>query len=306
MSRIPLVIDCDPGIDDALALMLAAASPEFDWLGVTCVAGNRPLAITTDNASRILAVAGRGDVPVFAGSARPIAYAEARCNLVHGADGLGGAVLPAGRPPDPQHAVDFLVGLLESRPPDTVTLVAIGPLTNLALAELHRPGLLRRTKAVLVMGGAAFVPGNISPAAEFNFYADAVAAHVVCSAGARLTLFGLDVTGQAHMPPDWIDAFALLPSESGRAAHHMLQAYAALDPLLHDACPVAYLLRPEAFRGALCGVAIDWQPGPDEGRLLATPAGAAPPSSPTGALVMTDVDTALLLDLVRQRITLLP
>ena len=302
----PIVIDCDPGIDDALALLLAAASPELRLLAVTCVAGNRPVAITAANACRILDAAGRSDVPVYAGSVRPIAQAQPRCNLVHGEDGLGGVSLASQREPAASHAADQLDALLMGHAPDSVSVVAMGPLTNLALAEIRRPGLLCRARAVLVMGGAAFCPGNVRPTAEFNFYADPVAAHVVLSAGAALTLFGLDVTSKAVMSSEWIDSFAALGTRCGVATHGMLKAYAALDPLLHDACPVAYLLQPELFGGQRCTVAVDWREGPTEGQLLAWLPEQTDRPFAANAEVLTELDCAPLLALVRERIARLP
>ena len=183
-ERLDVIIDCDPGIDDALALMLAAASPELRLLGVTCVAGNRPVAQTALNACRVLDLAGCTSVPVHSGCARPIARVEPRAGLVHGGDGLGEVALAVTRQPEGPHATDFMADTLLSAAPGSVTLIAVGPLTNLALVEIKHPGVLQRAGDVLVMGGAAFRRGNITPHAEFNFYADPVAANVVCSSGA--------------------------------------------------------------------------------------------------------------------------
>ena len=218
----------------------------------------------------------------------------------------GGVRLPSHRGPANEHAVDALDRLLMKAPLGSVTLVAMAPLTNLALAEIRRPGILRRAGALVVMGGAAFCPGNVKPTAEFNFYADPVAAHVVLSAGAALTLFGLDVTSKAVMPPEWIASFAALETRSGAAAHGMLQAYAALDPLLHDACPVAYLLAPELFQGERCAVSVDWREGPTEGQLLARRTEHENTPIEPNAQVMTGVDCGRLLTLVRERIARLP
>jgi purine nucleosidase len=299
----PIVIDCDPGIDDALALLLAAASPELNLLAVSCVAGNRPVDVTAMNACRLLDAAGRRDVPVWAGCSRPIAATEARCNLVHGEDGLGGVDLPTLRRPDEGHAVDMLNALLMQHAPGTVTVIAMAPLTNLAVAEIRRPGLLKRAREVLVMGGAAFCPGNVRPTAEFNFFADPVAAHVVVSAGAALTLFGLDVTSQAVMSPEWIDSFGALGTTCGRVARSMLRAYAAFDPLLHDACPVAFAIESDLFGGKPCSVAVDWRAGFTEGQLLAwSPEDSSRPIDAPTARIMTHVDQPRLLQLVHERI----
>jgi hypothetical protein len=158
---INLIIDCDPGVDDALALWLAAARPDrLRLLAVTTVAGNRPVDTTCDNAIRLLDAAGLSQVPVYRGAARPIDGADARCNLVHGADGLGGVVLPLERSPQPVDAWNYLVQALNEHPPHSLTLATLGPLTNLALAEQHQPGVLSRFKQVVVMGGAVTV-GNV-------------------------------------------------------------------------------------------------------------------------------------------------
>jgi purine nucleosidase len=305
MPPMPLVIDCDPGIDDALALLLAAASPELELLGVTCVAGNRPVEVTSDNACRVLDLAGRADVPVHRGCGRPLAYGDARMNLVHREDGLGGVPLPRTRAPAAPHAIDFLEQVL-SQAPEQVTLVAIGPLTNLALAEIRRPGLLRQARRVLLMGGAAFCPGNVTPSAEFNFYADALAAHTVMSAGASLSLFGLDVTRQIGLTPRWIQSLAGLGNRCGEAASAMLQGYARPVPQLHDACPVAWLLAPALFALEPCLVAVDARPGLTEGYLWARRLPASGPAGASPAQVCTRIDAQGLLALVLERLASLP
>jgi len=296
-----IVLDCDPGIDDALAVLMAAAAPELNLLGVSCVAGNRPVDATTANTRRLLDLAGREATPVYAGCGRPLASPEARCNLVHGEDGLGGVALPPSRGPESEHAVDWLARVLLDEPAGSVTLIAIGPLTNLAMAEIRRPGLLQRARELLVMGGAAFRRGNVTPAAEFNFWADATAASVVLNAGAKLTLFGLDVTEQAVMGPEWIASFGRLGTRTGDAVRHMLAAYAFKDPLLHDACPVAYALQPALFSGLALKVDVDRTPGPEEGRMRVLPDAPLPLST-----VITGVDREALLRLVHEEIARLP
>lgn len=299
----PLILDCDPGVDDALALLVALGSPQLELLAITTVAGNRPVDLTYRNACRLLSLAERADVPVFRGCERPIAHAAARCNLVHGEDGLGGVLLPDTPFGHTMHAVAALTERLRDAPAHSITVVAVGPLTNLALAEILHPGLLRRTKQLLVMGGAARCPGNITPHAEFNFYADAMAAHIVLNAGAQVTLFGLDVTSQAVMSDAWI---ASLPvhQRCGRVAHEMLIAYANTDPLLHDACPVAFLVEPQLFSGKVCAVSVDYRPGRTEGLLTAQ----APKLAEEGATanVMTEVNAGRLLEWVRSSISRLP
>lgn len=266
-APVPLILDCDPGIDDALALFLALAHPErFELLAITCVNGNRPVDITTDNARALADLAGRPEVPVYRGADRPLDGAPARNNRVHGDDGLGGVVLPRRAVPDMPTAVDALVKELEERPAGSVDLVAVGPLTNLALAEARRPGLLARARRVLVMGGAVTRRGNVTPAAEFNIWADPQAAQQVLQAVPGLWLFGLDVTQHARMSPDWMASLAELPGRCAQASARMVQAYTAYDPLLHDACPIAWLLEPGLFRSEPWVVSVTVDDGPEAGR----------------------------------------
>ena len=305
---LPLLIDCDPGIDDALALLLAAAAPGLDLRAVTCVAGNRPVEQTAPNARRILDLAGADGVPVHAGCARPLAQAEPRSNLVHGPDGLGGVTLPLRGRVEPRHAVDVLVEALQTAPAGTLHVVALGPLTNLALAELRAPGLLRRAARIDIMGGAADRRGNVTEHAEFNFHCDPLAAQIVLSAGAALQVFGLDVTSQTAMSEAWRASIATLGTPVAPATHAMLQAYAHVDPLLHDACPVAALIEPGLFGGELRRMRVEWRDPVSEGRLLTQPAGAESTVGDGWGLgrLITSVDNTRLLALVRDSVARLP
>jgi purine nucleosidase len=305
VARTRIILDCDPGIDDALALLLAAASPELELLAVTCVAGNRPVDTTSANARKLLDLA-QCAAPVHVGAARPLAHAEPRCNEVHGVDGLGGVELPMRRPLERELAATAIVRILSEEPLGSVAVVGTAPLTNLALAEILAPGILRRAGSILVMGGAAFCPGNVTPSAEFNFHCDAVAAHVVLTAQASPVIFGLDVTKQAAMPQSWIAAVANLDNRCGPVLGRMLGAYALLDPLLHDVCPVAYLLEPDLFRGQLCSIATDWREGPTEGKLSAWSVHNPDRPRDGEATIMTDVDAKALLDVVLRRLANLP
>ncbi|HEU4460270.1 MAG TPA: nucleoside hydrolase [Methylibium sp.] len=307
MSALDVVIDCDPGIDDALALFVAAASPErLRLLGVSCVAGNRPVETTTANACRVLGAAGRTDVPVHAGAAQPLAPHPARCNLVHGEDGLGGVAIDAPPAAQAELAASFLLRTLGDGPAGSVTVVALGPLTNLALAERARPGLLRRARSVVVMGGAVTCPGNVTPRAEFNFHADSVAAQVVLAAGAEVELFGLDVTSKAVMSAAWIDSLAALDGRCAALAHRMLRAYATQDALLHDACPLAWLLRPALFASQSWRLDVDASPGDSQGQVRGEPIAGSIALARGAARVHTQVDTAGLLALVAQCLARLP
>lgn len=299
-TSIPIVIDCDPGIDDALALLLALGTPELSLQAVTCVAGNRPVEQTALNARRILDLAGAHQVPVHSGCARPLAQPEPFCNLVHGADGLGGVALPEPAELQPEHAVDTLLRLLQSHAPGTLRLVAIGPLTNLALAEIKQPGVLRRAAQLDIMGGAAFVPGNVQPNAEFNFYADPLAAQTVLASGAPIQLYGLDVTTQAVMSEAWVHSLTALPGRCAKAAYAMLEAYAFHDRLLHDVCPIAGIVEPGLFKAAPHRARVEWRAAESEGRLIAEPDAASP------VQVVTGVDTDALLGRVHEALRRLP
>ena len=300
------LIDCDPGIDDALALLLAAAGDDLDIQGVTTVAGNRSVEVTADNACRVLDLAGLQHVPVHAGCSRPLAASQARTNLVHGDDGLGGLALPRSRSATAQHAVDVIEQALWAEPAGQLTLVALGPLTNLALAEIKRPGLLQRARRVVVMGGAAFCDGNITPSAEFNFHADPLAAQTVLASGAQVLLFGLDVTRQAVMPADWVDSLGDLGNRCGLAARDLIRGFRRERPLLHDACPVAWLIAPELFTFERCRAQVDWRPGLTEGHLSAKRIALAREDAGMPIDVFTAVDADGLRALLRQRLARLP
>jgi len=197
-----IILDCDPGHDDAIALLLALGSPELNLLGVTTVSGNQTLEKTTANAIRVLDHVGRDEVPVAAGADRPLVRDRHVAAEVHGETGLDGPDLPPpARAPEKTHAIDWIAMTLISRP-DPVTLVPTGPLTNIALFLARYPELVARVERIVLMGGAVG-EGNVTPAAEFNIWADPEAAHRVFTSGIDLTMVGLDVTHQALLgPPD--------------------------------------------------------------------------------------------------------
>src|SRR6476646_6592520 len=189
----PLVIDCDPGVDDAVAILLALASPEVELLALTTVAGNKPLETTTRNALRVLALAGREDIPVAAGAARPLVVRQERNAVVHGADGLGGAPAPeSSAAVVPMHAVDLLAEILE-RSEEPVLLAPVGPLTNIALLAALRPELLPELGRVAIMGGGDGL-GNVTPAAEFNIWFDPESAARTFDSGLDIPMVGLNAT----------------------------------------------------------------------------------------------------------------
>ncbi len=267
MPAIPVIIDCDPGQDDAVMLLLALASPEaLDIRGVTAVAGNVPLALTARNARLICELAGRNEVNVHAGCPRPLVREPITAEEVHGTTGIDGfEIHEPGRPLSPQHAVDFIVDTLMAAAEDSLTLVPTGPLTNVAMAMVKEPRIVPKIREIVLMGGALREGGNTTPAAEFNVLVDPHAAHVVFRCNRPITVMGLDVTHQALTTPARLDAIRAIGNQAGRTVAAMLSFYSRHDvdkygapgAPLHDPCTIAYLLRPELFQGKSVNVEIE-------------------------------------------------
>lgn len=262
-----IIIDTDPGQDDAVAILLALASPEdVTLLGITCVAGNVPLALTSKNARIVCELAGRPDVKVFAGCDAPMSRKLVTAEHVHGRTGLDGIDLPApSMPLQPGHAVDFIIDTLRQEPAGSVTLVPIGPLTNIATAFTRAPDIVGKVQEIVLMGGAYFEVGNITPAAEFNIYVDPEAAQVVFNSGAQLTVMPLDVTHKALTTRPRVEAFRALPGRVGPAVASWTDFFERFDKEkygsegapLHDPCTIAWLIRPELFSGRHVNVEIE-------------------------------------------------
>lgn len=260
-----VIIDCDPGADDAIALLLAlASSQQLNILGITTVAGNVPLNLTQRNARCICELAGRADLPVYAGCPRPILRPLITAEDVHGKTGLDGITLPEPQMPlQETHAVDFLITTLMQSSGE-ISLATLGPLTNLAVAIIQQPQICDRIQEVVVMGGA-ITQGNITPSAEFNLYVDPHAAQVVFSAGLPLTLISLDVTHQAIATPERLAAIRAINTPVSAAVVGLLEHYGLYDmhryglagPPLHDPCVIAYLLQPELFTCRPAHVAVE-------------------------------------------------
>ena len=306
----PLIIDCDPGQDDAIALLMAIASPEeFDLLGVTAVAGNVPLAKTEANARRVRDLAGRPELPVYAGCPQPMVRAPVTAEAVHGPSGIDGANLPEpSRPAEETHAVDFLVQTL-AEAPNPVTLATLGPLTNVALAIIKNPKILENVAEIVAMGGAIGL-GNVTPAAEFNIFADPHAAHVVFDADVPLTMVGLDVTRQTVATPARIEALRSLGTAPATAVCGMLEYYGARTtaayrhgPPLHDPCVIGYLLEPGLFEGREMHVAIELSGEHCQGRTVCDVYGR---SGVPNARVLERVDADGFFALLNERLARLP
>lgn len=267
MSPRKIIIDTDPGQDDAVAILLALASPdEIEVLGITAVAGNVPLALTARNARIICELAGRPDMPVFAGCDRPLKRPLVTAEHVHGKTGLDGPDLPEPTMPLADgHAVDFIIDCLRRNAPGSVTLCPLGPLTNLATALQKAPDIAARIGQIVLMGGAYFEVGNITPAAEFNIYVDPEAADIVFKSGVPLVVMPLDVTHQALVTSERNDAFRALGTPVGLAVAQMTdfferfdkEKYGSLGAPLHDPCVTAYLIDPELFTGRHINVEIE-------------------------------------------------
>lgn len=297
-----IILDCDPGVDDALAMLLAYASPEIVLEAVTTVVGNTDVGTATANALRVAALAGRTDVPVFRGCARPIrAPFERRWASVHGADGLGDAGLPAAASgPAPGHAVDEIIARVLAAPGE-ITLCPIGPLTNVALAIVKQPEIVPALKGIVLMGGAAFGPGNASPHAEFNFFVDPEAAAIVLSAGAPVVLVGLDVTRKAPITDEWLDRLAAA-SRVGPAMAAMLRTYGSADPCLHDPCAVAYLLRPDLFTSVEAHLSVVTDSEAVRGAVVATTRDHQLAGRVPNARVLTGCDAEGVRTLIAERL----
>ena len=266
MSRRPIIIDTDPGQDDAIAILAALGSPELEVLGLTTVAGNVPLGLTELNARKVCELAGRPDVKVFAGCSRPMIKSLVTAEHVHGPTGLDGPELPEPTMPlQPEHAVDWLIDTLMAAHDGEITICPVGPQTNVAMAMVKEPRIVSKIREIVFMGGGFFEGGNISPAAEFNVFVDPHAAHVVLTSGVPVTMIPLDATHSALMNQEWIDSLRALGTPVGIAAAEMLDFYERFDTdkygssggPLHDPCTIAYLLHPELFETRYCNVRIE-------------------------------------------------
>jgi len=308
---IPLIIDCDPGQDDAIALVLAMASPgELDLLGISAVAGNVPLVLTEANARAIRDVAGRSEVPVYAGCPRPMIKPLETAEYVHGKSGIDGANLPQpSRSAEESHAVDWLIDILRNAEAP-ITVATLGPLTNIAMAIIMAPEIIDNISELVLMGGALSL-GNITPAAEFNIYSDPHAAHVVFEAGLKLTMIGLDVTHQARATPERLEAIRAIGNPAANSVAGMLDFYGAQyietfgeGAPLHDPCVIAYILQPELFSGQDMRVDIEMDSPLTAGSTVCDLHDRS--GRPANAHVLEKIDSVRFFDLVQERLACLP
>ena len=301
-----LIYDCDPGHDDVIALLLALASPELELLGVTTVAGNQALELTTSNAIRVLDHVGHEDVPVAAGADRPLVRARHKNTRGHGETGLDGPELPEpSRQPESMHAVDWMARVV-SESAESVALVATGPLTNVALLLARHPELEHRLGRLVVMGGA-IGEGNVTPAAEFNIWADPEAAARVFESDLDLTMVSLDVTYRALMGPDHARRLAAA-GRAGRLVAELYEFYSQVHAArfgsgnapVHDAVAMAYVVDPTLLETRLCAVRVDTGPELSRGRTNVDRWGHM--DWPQNCRVAVDVDSERFLGLLVERI----
>ncbi|QSR48323.1 pyrimidine-specific ribonucleoside hydrolase RihA [Aeromonas veronii] len=305
---LPVILDCDPGHDDAIALILALASPELDVLAVTTSAGNQTPDKTLNNALRILTLLGRDDIPVAAGAPKPLARELIIADNVHGESGLDGPKLP-----DPAFAPQAMTGielmarsLRESAEP--VTLVPTGPLTNIALLLAAHPELKGKIARIVLMGGAAGA-GNWTPAAEFNIYVDPEAADMVFKSGIPITMCGLDVTHEAQVMDEDIERVRAITNPVAQCVAGLLDFFMIYhrDPKwgfagapLHDPCTIAWLLAPELFHGVECRVDIETSGEHTVGMTVVDRYGLT--GKPANALVLLGLDRPGFIDLLVTRL----
>lgn len=309
-----IIIDTDPGQDDAVAILLALACPnEIDVLGIVTVAGNVGLAQNSINALKIVELSGNTQTKVYAGYDRPMRRTPVTAEHVHGQSGLDGPNLP-----DPNitlqdmHGVDFIIQTLLNSPPEEVTICALGPLTNIAMALVREPNIAPRIKEIVLMGGGYFEGGNITPTAEFNIYVDPEAADIVLRSGVKITIIPLDVTHQALATKQRLQAIADLGNKVGTAVHQMLnfserfdiEKYQWQGAPLHDPCVIAFVLVPDMFTGRFINVEIEVASDLTRGMTVADFWGVT--DRQPNANFMRHIDADRYYDLLIKRLATLP
>lgn len=305
-----IIIDTDPGQDDAIAILLALASPELDVLGITVVAGNVPLELTQKNTRKVCELAGKSDTKVFAGAERPMQRQLVTAEYVHGETGLNGTQLPEPTMPlQVQHGVDHIIETVMSLPEKTVTLCTLGPLTNIGLALEKEPKIAPRIQELVMMGGGMFEGGNITPAAEFNIYVDPDAAKQVFDSGIAIVAMPLDVTHKALTTKKRVDSIRALGTPVGIAAAEWLDFFERFDEEkygtdggpLHDPNVIAYLLKPELYSGRLVNVEVEVTSELTMGMTVADYWHVT--NKPKNAFWTTDLDADGFFDLILERLS---
>jgi purine nucleosidase len=304
-----IIIDTDPGQDDAVAILLALASPELEVVGITAVAGNVPLALTQVNVRKVCELAGKPQTRVFAGAERPLMRKLVTAEYVHGKTGLDGPTLPEPvMPLEAQHAVDFIVETVMASPPGDITLCPLGPLTNIAMAMNREPDMAARLREIVLMGGGFFEGGNTTPAAEFNIYVDPHAAEIVFRSGVPIVMMPLDVTHKALTKRARVERFRAMDTRVGHATAELLDFFERFDEHkygtdggpLHDPCVIAWLIKPELFSGRQCNVVVETASELTMGMTVVDWWGVT--GRPKNALVMRDIDADGFFALLAERL----
>ncbi|OED40009.1 nucleoside hydrolase [Chromatiales bacterium (ex Bugula neritina AB1)] len=309
-----ILLDCDPGHDDAVAILLALASPaELELIGISVVGGNVKLDATVLNTRKLLSLAARDDIDVYAGCPRPMLREIVTAEHVHGDTGLdsgSGRELPDPlRPVADKHAVNFIIDSVRNAAAGEITLVATGPLTNIAVAFAMAPDIIERLQELVIMGGAGFEPGNVTPAAEFNIYVDPHAARAVFESSVKLTMFGLDITHQMLITPPRLKAIEEHGGRVGAVVADLLDFFNRYDigkygwdgAPLHDPCTIAWLIDPTLFEGRLMHVVVDTSEGPSLGRTVTDWFGAG--EEEPNVMVMTSGDADRFFALITDRLS---
>ncbi len=314
MGAQKIIIDTDPGQDDAVAILLALASPdEIEVLGITAVAGNVPLSLTERNARIVCELAGRPDIAVYAGCDRPLKRKLVTAEHVHGKTGLDGPKLPEPKIKlQEKHGVDFIIDTILQEPGNSVSLCPLGPLTNIASAILKQPKIVSRIKQIVLMGGAYFEVGNITPTAEFNIFVDPDAAKIVFEAGIDMVAMPLDVTHKALVTGERNEAFRQLQSPVGIAVAEMTdfferfdkEKYGSSGAPLHDPCVTAYLINPKIFSGKKINVEIETESELTLGMTVADWWGVTDRKANT--FFVSDLDSEKFFNLLTERLGRLP
>lgn len=304
-----IIIDTDPGQDDAVAILLAFGADELEVLGITCVAGNVPLALTQRNARIVCELAGRVDIPVFSGASRPMVRGLVTAEYVHGKSGLNGPELwEPTMPLRKEHAVDFIIKTLRNNRDGAVTLCVLGPMTNIALALIKAPDIAAHIHEIVLMGGGCFEGGNTTPAAEFNIYVDPHAAKVVFQSGIPLVVMPLDLTHAALTTAERVERFRGLGNKAGVFTAEMLDFFERFDmekygsegAPLHDPNVIAYLLKPEMYKGREVNIEIETESELTMGMTVVDWWGVT--GRPPNATYMRYVDDEAFFELLFERI----
>jgi purine nucleosidase len=306
-----IIIDTDPGVDDAIAILLALASPEIELLGISVVAGNVPLEATVSNACKIISLSGCSDIPLYAGAPGPLVREQVYGKYAH-IGAFSDALVPAATVrPQEEHAVDFLVRMTRQAAADNdpITICAIGPLTNLALALVRHPDVARGIRQIVSMGGAFTALGHRTPWAEYNIYADPHAAQIVYGSGVPVVVMPLDMTFQALITEKHITAISENAGEAGAAIARLLRTFDRGDMQrfgrpggpVHDATTIAWLLEPDMFEGRAASVGVQVS-GKVAGYTYADFYGKT--GLPMNATVMNAIDEARFLDMLEERLSI--